>query len=201
VLLVLGTGSLLYTSAGRTLRARSWPAEPVLDREREIVLAQLDGGPLVPSAVAARFAGRPGGRERFLWVRPAMLRAGEYLAVLGLTAGLAGAGPGAAVCVLLLVVASHHYDDLYRVLNRLRPPSALSRVLGLGVAGRLVVVAVLALLGSSRHAVGEGGMWVLAGWLGILYLVAEPARVLREVRSPVLSGGPTDVPTEGAVGA
>jgi hypothetical protein len=202
VLLVLGAGSLLYTSAGRTLRARSWPAEPVLDREREIVLAQVDGGPLVPATAAGRFAGRPGGRERFLWVRPALLRAGEYLAVLGLTAGLAGAGPGAAVCVLLLVVASHHYDDLYRVLNRLRPPSALSRVLGLGVAGRLVVVAVLALLGSSRPAVGEGGLWVLAGWLGILYLLAEPARVLREVRSPVLSaGGPTDVPTEGAVGA
>ena len=199
VLLVLGAGSLVYTSAGRTLRARSWPAEPVLDREREIVLAQLDGGPLVPATAAARFAGRPGGRERFLWVRPALLRAGEYLAVMGLTAGLAGAGPGAAVCVLLLVVASHQYDDLYRVLNRLRPPSALSRVLGLGFPGRLLVVAVLALIGSSRHAVGEGGLWVLAGWLGILYLVAEPARVLREVRTT--AGGPTDVPTEGAVGA
>ena len=127
MLLVLGVGSLLYTSAGRTLRARTWPAEPVLDREREIVLAQVDGGPLVPATAAARVAGRPGGRERFLWVRPALLRAGEYLLVLGLTAGLAGAGPGAAVCVLLLVVASHHYDDLYRVLNRLRPPSTLSR--------------------------------------------------------------------------
>jgi hypothetical protein len=199
VLLVLGAGSLLYTSAGRTLRARSWPAEPVLDREHEIVLAQVDGGPLVPDGVAARLAGRPGGRERFLWVRPALLRAGEYLVVLGLTAGLAGAGPGAAVCVLLLVVASHHYDDLYRVLNRLRPPSALSRVLGLGVAGRLLVVAVLALLGAEQDAVGEGGLWVLAGWLGILYLVAEPARVLREVRTT--AGGPIDVPTEGAVGA
>jgi hypothetical protein len=43
---------------------------------------------------------------------------------------------------------------------------------------------------------------VLGGWLGILYLVAEPARVLREVRHPVLSaGGPTDLPTEGAIGA
>jgi hypothetical protein len=198
VLLVLGAGSLLYTSAGRTLRARSWPAEPVLDREREIVLAQVDGGPLVPATAAARVAGRPGGRERFLWVRPALLRAGEYLAVLGLTAGLPGAGPGAAVCVLLLVVASHHYDDLYRVLNRLRPPSALSRVLGLGVAGRLLVVAVLALLGAWQDSVGEGGLWVLAGWLGILYLVAEPARVLREVRTT--AGGPTDVPTEGAIG-
>jgi hypothetical protein len=85
------------------------------------------------------------------------------------------------------------------VLNRLRPPTALSRVLGLGVADRLLVVGVLALLGGLRHAVGEGGLWVLAGWLGILYLVAEPARVLREVRAT--AGGAADVPTEGAVGA
>ncbi len=122
-LLVLGTGSLLYTSAGRTLRARSWPPEPVTDREREIVQAQVDGGPLLPDGVSRRVAGRPGGRERFLWVRPALLRAGEYAAVLALTALLPGTGPGAAACLLLLVVASHHYDDLYRVLNGLHPPA------------------------------------------------------------------------------
>ena len=63
VLLVLGAGSLLYTSAGRTLRARSWPAEPVLDREREIVLAQVDGGPLLsrPRRRPGSPAGRAGG--------------------------------------------------------------------------------------------------------------------------------------------
>jgi hypothetical protein len=114
--------------------------------------------------------------------------------VLGLTAGLPGAGPGAAVCVLLLVVASHHYDDLYRVLNRLRPPSAASQVLGLGFPGRLLVVAVLALAGSQDATVAEGGLWVLAAWLGMLFLVVEPARVLREVRT-------SDHPNEGAVGA
>jgi hypothetical protein len=198
-LLVLGGGSLLYTSAGRTLRARSWPAGPVLGRERQIVLAQLDAGPLVPAPVAVRLAGRPGGRERFLWARPAVLRAGEYLAVLLLTAGLTGTGPGAAVCALLLVVASHHYDDLYRVLHGLRPPSPAARLLGLGVPGRLVVVAALALSGGAGHAAGEGGLWVLAGGLGILFLVAEPARVLREVRAS--DGRPTGVPTEGAAGA
>ena len=190
-LLVLGAGSLLYTAAGRTLRARSWPPEPVTDREREIVRAQLDRGPLLPEGIAAPIAGRPGGRERFLWVRPALVRAGEYAGVLGLTAMLPGAGPGAAACALLLVVASHHYDDLYRVLNRLAPPATTARVLGLGWPGRLLVVAVLSLLGG---AVGEGGLWVLAAWLGMLYLVIEPARVLREVRSRA------DVPTGGAAG-
>jgi hypothetical protein len=190
-LLVLGAGSLLYTSVGRTLRARSWPPEPVADREREIVRAQVDGGPLLPDGVVARAAGRAGGRERFLWVRPALIRAGEYAGVLGLTGLLPGEGPGAATCALLLVVASHHYDDLYRVLNRLAPPAATARLLGLGWPGRLLVVAVLAVLGG---AVGEGGLWVLAAGLGMLYLVIEPARVLREVRSRA------DVPTGGAAG-
>jgi hypothetical protein len=71
----------------------------------------------------------------------------------------------------------------------------------LRAVGRVVrvVVAALALLESSSRALAEGGLWVLAGWLGILYLVAEPARVLREVRTT--AGGAADVPTEGAVGA
>jgi Family of unknown function (DUF5941)/CDP-alcohol phosphatidyltransferase len=190
-LLVMGAGSLLYTSVGRTLRARSWPAEPVTDREREIVLAQVDGRPLLLEVTERRIAGRPGGRERFLWVRPALLRAGEYAAVLALTAALPGTGPGAATCFLLLVVASHHYDDLYRVLNGLRPPGAATRLLGLGWPGRLLVVAALSLLGG---AVGEGGLWVLAAGLGMLFLVIEPASVMREVRSR------QDVPTGGAAG-
>ena len=192
VLLALGAVSLLYTSAGRTVRARSWPPEPVTPREREIVLAQVDGAPLLPAAVAGRLAGGVAGRERFLWVRPALLRAAEYSLVLAFTALLPGVGPGAAVAVLLLVVASHHYDDLYRVLNRLRPPSTVTRVLGLGWPGRLLVVAALSLLGGS---VAQGGLWVLAAGLGMLFLGFEPARVLGEVRDR------RDAPTGGAAGA
>ncbi len=76
VLLVLGAGSLLYTSAGRTLRARSWPAEPVLDREREIVLAQLDGGPLVPLSGGGPVRG-PAGRAGAVPVGAAGAAAGR----------------------------------------------------------------------------------------------------------------------------
>ncbi len=124
-------------------------------------------------------------------MRPALIRAGEYAGVLGLTAMLPGAGPGAATCALLLVVASHHYDDLYRVLNRLAAPAAAAGVVGLGWPGRLLVVAVLSVLGGTA---GEGGLWVLAAGLGMLYLVIEPVRVLREVRSRA------DIPTGGAAG-
>ena len=112
--------------------------------------------------------------------------------MLAITARLPGVGPGAAVAVLLLVVASHHYDDLYRVLNRLRPASAVTRVLGLGWPGRLLVVAALSLLGGS---VAQGGLWVLAAGLGMLFLGFEPARVLGEVRDR------RDAPTGGAAGA
>jgi hypothetical protein len=180
VLLVLGALSMLYVGAGRTLRARAWAPEPVSDREREVVAAQVDGEPLLPDTAAAVLAGGTGGRQRFLWVRPALLRVGEYAGVLALTAALPGTGPGAATFALLLVVASHHYDALYRVLQGLRPPAGWVQWAGLGFLGRLLVVAVLAALGG---AVAEGGLWVLAAGLGILFLGLEPARVLREVRA------------------
>ena len=192
VLLVLAVASMLYVGAGRTLRARAWPPQPVADREREIVAAQVDGEPLLPGRVTSVVAGSPGGRNRFLWVRPALLRAGEYAGALALTALLPGTGAGAAAFALLLVVASHHYDTLYRVLHDLQPPGRAARALGLGFPGRLLVVAVLALVGGNA---GVGGLWVLAAALGILFLGLEPARVLREVRAR------DDLLTEGAVGA
>ncbi len=200
VLLVLGLGSLLYVGAGRTLRTRAWRPEPVSPREHEIVRAQVDGAPLLPPAVEERVAGGTHGRQRFLWVRPALLRVAEYAAVLGLTAALPGESAGAAAFALLLVVASHHYDGLYRVLQGLRPPGPVTRLLGLGVVGRVLVVAVLAAVGTADEGVAEGGVWLLAAGLGILFLGAEPARLLREVRSRE-DLVPAADPTEGAAGA
>ena len=158
--------------------------------------AQVDGAPLLPPAVEERVAGGSHGRQRFLWARPALLRVAEYAAVLGLTAALPGESAGAAAFALLLVVASHHYDGLYRVLQGLRPPGPVTRLLGLGVVGRVLVVAVLAAVGTAA----EGGVWLLAAGLGILFLGAEPARLLREVRSRE-DLVPAADPTEGAAGA
>jgi hypothetical protein len=200
VLLVLGLGSLLYVGAGRTLRTRAWRPEPVSPREHEIVRAQVDGAPLLPPAAEERVAGGAHGRQRFLWVRPALLRVTEYAAVLGLTGVLPGEGAGAAAFALLLVVASHHYDGLYRVLQGLRPPGPVARLLGLGVVGRVLVVAVLAAVGTADEGVGEGGVWLLAAGLGILFLGAEPARLLREMRSRE-DLVPAADPTEGAARA
>lgn len=176
VLLVLALASFGYTAAGRGLRTRSWARQEPSGREREVVAAQVDAGPLLPGLDAWV----AGGRSRWLWARPALVRLGEYAGVLFPTYALGGAGP--AAFALLLAVASHHYDALYRVLNGLRPPARGARWAGLGVAGRLVVVTALALAGGG---VLEGGLWVLAGALGILFLVVEPAGVLRAARRSV----------------
>lgn len=176
VLLVLGVVSFGYTFAGRTLRTRAWSRQDPSARERQIVAAQVDAGPPLP-ALASPTTWIAGGHGPFLWVRPALVRLLEYLVVLGLV-GAVAADAFAAAFALLLVVASHHYDELYRVLQDLRPPSRPMRTLGLGVAGRLVVVAALAVAGPD---VLEGGLWVLAAALGILFLVVGPVSVLREV--------------------
>ena len=188
-LLVLGTGSLAVHVG------RPHPASAVVGRRSRSPTGsgrsswrRWTAASCCPTASAGGSRARPDGRERFLWVRPALLRAGEYAGVLALTALLPGTGPGAAACLLLLVVASHHYDDLYRVLNGLHPPAQAARLLGLGWPGRLLVVAVLSVVGGS---VGEGGLWLLAAALGMLYLVIEPAGVMREVRSR------QDMPTGG----
>lgn len=180
VLLALGLVSLAYTSAGRTLRARSWRAVDPSPRERQIVVAQVDHGLLPRRAAEMVAATRPGG-GRFLWVRPALVRCAEYAVVAGLVyAAGSGESAAAAAYALLLVVASHHYDALYRVLNGLAPASRATQALGLGTLPRPVLVALLALAGGGVLA---GGLWAAAAALGILYLVVEPVSVLRAVRA------------------
>jgi hypothetical protein len=193
-LLALATLSGCYVTAGRLLRTAAWRREGAGPREREIVAAQVDAGPLLPPAWGRRLAGPADGSARFAWIRPALLRAAEYAGVLAITAAQPGAGTGAAVFVLLLVVASHHYDLLYRVLQGLRAGGAA--VLGLGWPGRLLVVAALAVVGANQPDTARAGLWVLAGLLGVLFLVVEPAGVVRAMRSqPVLGITP-----EGATG-
>ena len=184
LLLVLALVSFSFTGAGRTLRTRAWPRQEPSAREREIVTAQLDLGPL-PAALAGPVTQRlSGGSSRFLWLRPALVRLTEYAVVLAASWAALDRGATTAAFVVLLVVASHHYDQLYRVLQGLRGSSGTIRALGLGVSGRLLVVLLLAALAAypAGGDVLEGGLWVLAAGLGILFLVVEPVGVLREAR-------------------
>ena len=186
VLLVLAMVSLAYTSAGRTLRARAWSAAGSTQpssREREVVAAQIDAAPLL-AGLDRRMAA---GSSRFLWARPALVRAVEYAAVLAVAWSLAdGASTSsAAAFALLLAVAFHHYDGLYRVLNGLATGHGRHgpwRGLGLGWPGRVLVVVALGAFTTPDVDVLEGGLWVMAGALGMLFLVVEPVGVLRVAR-------------------
>jgi Family of unknown function (DUF5941)/CDP-alcohol phosphatidyltransferase len=189
-LLVLGLLSFAYTATGRTLRARSWPRVPSSDRERAIVVAQLDPGPFALGVAAAVPSWRDPRRldGRFLWTIPPALRLGEYATIL-LLAWASTPGAVAAAFTLLLVVAYHHYDELYGVLNRLAPQSRSIRLLGLGVDGRVFAVAVLAMIGALVGVtVMQVGLWVTAVSLGVLFLGFGSLRVRREIQTGARRG-------------
>lgn len=94
-------------------------------------------------------------RDRFRWTVPPLLRAGEYAAIVWLApaAGLA----------LLVVLAFHHYDIVYRL--RYHPPAP--PLLGGGWDTRLIAAWVLLVAGALPE-----GFYAAAGILGALF-VAE----------------------------
>lgn len=94
-------------------------------------------------------------RDRFRWTVPPLLHAGEYAALIWIApaAGLA----------MLVVLAFHHYDLVYRL--RYRPPAPEG--LGGGWDSRLVAYWILLAAGALPE-----GLYVGAGILGALF-VAE----------------------------
>lgn len=160
---------LLYREDGPLARAlgRPNPFAPslllvlaVLPLAVAIVLGERSDG--VVAAVFAWFIAlgglsRGGNLEsdRFRWTVPPLLRAGEYAAIIWLApaAGLA----------LLVVLAFHHYDIVYRL--RYRPPAPLA--LGGGWDTRLIAAWILLV----ADALPEG-FYAGAGILGALF-VAE----------------------------
>lgn len=175
-LLTLGSLALVYTTAARVLRSRTWTAEAPSELERQVVRAQLDRGPLA-SAIARLLPWRlPVGR--LAWSMPPLLRALEFGCVVLLVRRVAPEAMPAAFA-LLFVVAYHHYDALYRVLNGVASAGAL-RLAGLGVEGRLLVLAALVATGADALA---RGLVVLAIALGLLFLGVGTAGGLRALRS------------------
>jgi hypothetical protein len=85
-------------------------------------------------------SGRPH-TDRLRWAVLPMLRLAEYAAVLWIGAIAGGSGPAAAF-TLLGVVAFHHYDLVYSLRYRGRPPAWLGDVAG-GWEGRLIAGWVL----------------------------------------------------------
>jgi hypothetical protein len=107
--------------------------------------------------------------RRVQWLVPPLLRAGEYtiVATFAWRYGL----PAAWLAFLLLViVAFHHYDIVYRLRHQHAAPSrTVSRLCG-GWEGRTIVVTVAAVTGVLVPV-----MIVLAAWCGAWY-VSESLR-------------------------
>jgi hypothetical protein len=103
---------------------------------------------------------------RFDWLEPSLLRALElgFLIVLLSVAGKFSGEAGAAAFVTLFSIAFHHYDNLYRAMQGEQKPKWL-RWAGLGVPGRLLLLAVVVLLGI--------GLEPVAGYFLLLFLVAS----------------------------
>jgi hypothetical protein len=155
-LLVLGLVAAAYTTAGRLLRVRSWTSASARSG-REVLVPQLD----TVSPARPRLDGRLG------WAVPAVLRLVELAAVLVLVRAVAPDELPWAFA-LCFVLAFHHYDSLYRALGGSAPPSWLVRG-GLGVEGRLLVVALAALLGASAlTGVLVAGTLLLATWFVVV---------------------------------
>ena len=140
-------------------------------------MAQLDPGPVAWLVTRARprLATVPLG-GRFLWLLPPALRLGEYAAVL-LLASAVTRDATVEVFALLLCVAYHHYDALYGVQHRLPPTPVGIRLAGLGVEGRVLVVAALALAGAAWLRIG---LWAMAAALGALFLGYGSLRIWRQ---------------------
>jgi hypothetical protein len=163
------------------LRARTWADLAASERERDVIRAQLDRGPL--AAVVSRAAPWQLPVGRYAWTVPPLLRLLEYAVVLAVVRSVAPDAVPAAFA-LLFAIAYHHYDALYRVLNGL-PPAGAIHAAGLGVEGRLIVVLILAAAG---EAALSAGLVVLAVALAAIFVGVGTLGGLRALRTD--AGGP-----------
>ncbi|MCW2967309.1 MAG: hypothetical protein JWM71_1081 [Solirubrobacteraceae bacterium] len=107
-------------------------------------------------------------RDRFRWMVAPMLRAGEYTAILWISAAGCIDGPGAGFA-LLVALTFRHYDLVYRLRYQGRTPPAWVSALAGGWDGRVLVAWIL-LAANALPA----GLYVLAAILGAVF-VAESA--------------------------
>ena len=102
---------------------------------------------------------------RFDWIEPSLLRGLELLVMTFVL--LATQNLGVAGFVVLLSIAYHHYDNLYRAMQNESKPKWLG-ILGLSVPGRLILVSAFALAGFS--------MSLLAIYFAVVFLGVSSAQ-------------------------
>ena len=102
---------------------------------------------------------------RFDWIEPSLLRGLELLVLTAVL--LATENLGVAGFVVLLSIAYHHYDNLYRAMQNESKPQWLG-ALGLSIPGRLILISAAAVVGIN--------MTVLATYFALVFLGISSAQ-------------------------
>jgi hypothetical protein len=155
-LFLAGMFGLAYVMFGRIMRSASWRRD-VANSGCDIVERQLDLGPLLRRVVPAGshpLAGPLG------WAVPSLLRGIE----LGLVVIVGHEHPVAFLW--LFAVVFHHYDTMYRSLAGAEFPQQLTDR-GLGIEGRIALVAMIAFGLPAEVA------WFVGGWYLAAVLVGQ----------------------------
>lgn len=169
------TARLIPASAGALLAPVVLVGALLLDgRTTGLATAVGWGAHLVLASAAAGAAA-----DRVRWLVPAALRTAEYTFVAWL-AWRSGGWALPLAYALLLAVASHHYDVVYRVSFQ-RAPAAWVALAGGGWEGRTAILLVASLTG-----VLPATLAAVAVWCGLLF-VGESAASWRW-GAPMTSG-------------
>ncbi|RJL30564.1 hypothetical protein D5H75_23440 [Bailinhaonella thermotolerans] len=136
-----------------------------------------EGDPAVFAPAVVLLLAGPGSSSphsgRLDWLVPPILRVTEYgfLAAVGFAAG---ASP-VVIYALLGALAFHHYDVVYRVRQRIYPPSWLG-LAGLGWDGRMLFAALAAYAGlvQAGYVLLAVWLWGLFAWESVTSWLAAP---------------------------
>lgn len=146
---------------------------------------------LFAPAVVLLLAGAGGGHPhhgRLDWLVPSILRLIEYGFIAAV--GFGRAVHPVLIFVLIGALAFHHYDVVYRVRQRVHPPSWLAAV-GLGWDGRLLVVALGGLLDAVTvvFVLLAGYLWGVFGWESVTGWAAAPGNRVSASRNATAAPG------------
>ncbi|WP_440099012.1 DUF5941 domain-containing protein [Streptosporangium sp. H16] len=139
-------------------------------------VAGTDGPAVFAPAVALLLAGLGSSHPhdgRLDWLVPPVLRLTEYGFVASV--GFAHDVPPWLIFMLLGAMAFHHYDVVYRLRQRVYPPSWLATS-GLGWDGRMLLIALGGLAGQVTlvFALLALYLWCLFSWESVTCWLAAP---------------------------
>lgn len=115
--------------------------------------------------------------DRIQWLVPPALRLGEYGIAAWLAFQGATAGSGWTIYLLMVIVAFHHYDIVYRLRHQRVPPPSWLTSAGGGWEGRIILLSVATVLDVLSPI-----LLALAIWCGFLFVTESLVSWIRVAR-------------------